>query len=121
MKLEDVTNKATELLRQKGGGSLFATSDGQLFKGQSFAHSHSFNLKDKKKFIISTEPHEVFDRLIFEGSDWNYINISLKEIEAKELNLEELTVKELKAMADEMGLTVKGTKKEIIQSIKNHK
>ena len=103
------------------GGTLYLTSDGQTFKAEHFAHSHSFNLKNKSKTIVSTEKAIKFERLIFKGSDWVYINSNevKKGLEEKPLN--RLTVKELKALAESKGLELpKGANKsQILKIIKD--
>ena len=103
------------------GGTLYLTSDGQTFKAEHFAHSHSFNLKNKAKAIVSTEEAAKFDRLLFKGSDWVYVNANEVKQEPEEKPLNKLTVKELKALAESKGLELpKGANKsQILETIKD--
>ena len=116
--MNDAVKKALNSV-SLNGGTLFITSDGQMFKAEHFAHSHSFNLENKTKAIVTTESASKFNRLLFKGSDWVYVNAN-ESNESKDKPLEKLTVKELKALAESKGLELpKGaTKKQILETIK---
>jgi len=117
MKLESTKDKALKLLRANGGGSLFATSDGQIFHEQNFAHSHSFNLKDKTKYIFSTESLDNFKRLLFKGSGWQFIELPNETDKSK---LDDMTIKELKSIAKKNNIEVKGKRDAILETLKNN-
>ena len=110
--MDNVIKKAMERV-SLNGGTLYVTSDSQIFESQSFAHSHSFNLKDKTKYIVSDKPVSEFERVVFEGSQWVYVKANDKK---EDVDFEEMTVKELKAYAEDNGLGISKTKKKDINN-----